>query len=267
MPKKTLTAKILEFIKDNPGVGVKDIATMMNISPNLARRIVYSLKNSGYVEKTGMGYIVTTKGEWLLRKLLPSVDSSFEEAPTVIQASMKEERKTKHAEERVEEKNEHLEIEAKRDKIELKTYEDLDNLKEKLFSLEKRLEEALSIIEETRKQIEELKRVLNEKIKEKKIKEDKSKEKPTKLPMPIMSIEEARSVLGPYFNTLVLNGRIEIIGSLAVDSSYYKEFRKKFPLSIKDAEKLPPMEQKLLEEMKRDARVIIHGGKYYKLIS
>ncbi len=268
MPKKTLTAKILEFIKDNPGVGVKDIATMMNISPNLARRIVYSLKSSGYVEKTGMGYIVTSKGEWLLRKLLPSTDSSLEETSFSIQTSMKEERKIEEPiEVREEEKKEHLVTEAKRDKIESKTHEDLDNLREKLFSLEKRLEEALGIIEETKKQIEELKRILNEKIKEKKTKEEKTREKPAKLPMPIMSIEEARAVLGPYFNTLVLNGKIEIIGSLAVDSDYYKEFRKKFPLSIKEAEKLPPMEQRLLEEMKRDARVIIHGGKYYKLIS
>lgn len=257
MPKKTLTAKILEFIRENPGVGVKDIATMMNISPNLARRIVYSLKSSGYIEKTGMGYIVTDKGEWLLRKLLPSIDGSSGEAPPTEQASMKEEKK------------EHIKLEAKKDEIEPENREDLDGLKEKLFSLEKRLEEALNIIEETKKQIEKLKQILNEKMKEKekKVGKDRPKEKPMKLPMPIMSIEEARSILGSYFNTLVLSGRIVIIGSLAVDSSYYKEFRKKFPISVKDAEKLPPMEQMLLEEMKRDARVIIHGGKYYKLIS
>ena len=82
-----------------------------------------------------------------------------------------------------------------------------------------------------------------------------------------MNVREAMDTLGPLFDQLRLEGRIEIIGSIVVDKEFYEEFKKKFPIPIKEAENLSPLEKMLLNEMIKDARVIIHAGKHYKLIS
>jgi len=57
------------------------------------------------------------------------------------------------------------------------------------------------------------------------------------------------------------------IGSLVVDSTFYHEFKSRFPLKVSDIDKLTTYEKLLLEEMRREALVILHAGKEYRLVS
>ncbi len=128
-----------------------------------------------------------------------------------------------------------------------KLYEEIESIKEKLDkigSLEKKQAKQIGIRAEV-------------------------KTKPKKregLPEPIMHFEEARRTIGLQLDTLIRSGQVVVVGSLVVDSEFYEEFKKRFPMSIRDAEKLPYMEKRLLEEMNREAIVIIRAGKYYDLV-
>ncbi len=257
MPKKTLMLRILEFLKEYSGATIKDIATTLGISMSLARTVVYRLRNNGYIEKAGKGYILTEKGEWFVNKFGEPREGSVEEVSieaayeTVLPREQEVEAGVKAQEYKT---------------IYPKTSEEsLTSLEEKIRQIEKeiiRIEEQIAgLRQELNKIREELKKAKTRRDRGKKNeKEEKS------LPKPIMYINEAMNVLGSVFNTLVYQGRIEVVGRLAVDKKYYEEFIKKFPLSVREAEKLSPLEKTLLEEMKRDARVILYAGKEYRLV-
>ncbi|ADI31753.1 winged helix-turn-helix domain-containing protein [Staphylothermus hellenicus] len=278
--KKTLTAKVLEIVWQNPGSTIKDVAIMLNISLPTARAILYKLKNNGYIEKTGKGYILTSKGEWFINNVLlkektggkESIEQKPEEKPV----------KT----ERVIVKNKR---EAEEDKKEIQAVieqKQLVGLEEKVMAKIKLLESRINELEKTIQRItadlESIKNMLKTGKEHAKIMEktEKPSSKPAlalgtkkparntenKLPAPIMYVYEAKNTLGPLLDSLIRSGKAEIIGSLIVDSEFYKEFKKRFPITISEAERLPPMEKKLLEEMNREAIVIIHAGKYYKLV-
>ncbi len=262
MPKKTLMLRILEFLKEYSGATIKDIATTLGISMSLARTVVYRLRNNGYIEKAGKGYILTDKGEWFVNKFGEPREESVEEVSI-------EARSEEATYEVILPKEQEVEAEIKTQEYKTiypkTTEEPLTNLEEKIRQIEKeiiRIEEQITgLRQELNKVREELKKAKIHRIKEK-----KNKKEEKGLPKPIMYINEAMNALGSMFNILVYQGRIEVVGRLAVDKKYYEEFIKKFPLSIREAEKLPPLEKTLLEEMKRDARVILYAGKEYRLV-
>ncbi len=270
MAKKTLMLRILEFLREYNGATIKDISSTLGISMSLARTVIYRLRNNGYVEKVGKGYILTEKGEWFVNKFGESKTTEetkpeekseetlkdTEQSPTqpYIQSSVKT--LDKYSEKIVEPE--------RRTEVSKPVNEDLLRTVEKrIADIEKEirmLENTLSNLkQELEKTKEELRKAMLHGKREKK-KDEKG------LPKPIMPINEAMSVLGSSFNTLVYQGKIEVVGRLAVDREYYNEFIKKFPLPVRDAEKLSPMEKTLLEEMKRDARVILYAGKEYRLV-
>lgn len=265
MPKKTLMLRILEFLKEYSGATIKDIATTLGISMSLARTIVYRLRNNGYIEKAGKGYILTDKGEWFVNKFGEPREGSVEEVSI-------EARSEEATYETILPKEQEVEAEIKAQEYKTiypkTTEEPLTNLEERIRQIEKeiiRIEEQIAgLRQELNKIREELKEL--KKAKTRRTKEKKNEKEEKGLPKPIMYINEAINALGSMFNTLVYQGRIEVVGRLAVDKKYYDEFIKKFPLSIREAEKLPPHEKTLLEEMKRDARVILYAGKEYRLV-
>ncbi len=276
MTRKTLTGKILEFINEFPGATLKEIAEYLEISPALTRSLIYKLKNNGYIEKAGKGYVLTKKGEWFVQNILKKAAKTSEESE-------------KEVEEKTEEKNIEK-IEEKMSTHEISIFKEphreeptqqqvidslvkrMNILEEHLKTLESRLQELLEELENLKKQVilakaSEQQSIETQKpVKENIVQPPSRQKKHDKLPEPIMSIQEARHKLGASLDTLIRTGKVEIIGNLVVDSEFYELFKKKFPLPIRDAEKLPPMEKRLLEEMNREAIVIIHAGKYYKLI-
>ncbi len=277
MTRKTLTGKILEFISEFPGATLKEIAEYLEISPALARSLVYKLKNNGYLEKAGKGYVLTKKGEWFVQNILKKTAKTGEKTEEEIEKMKSIKQET------IEEVHEkpiiYEEFKPKEPIKEQQSQQLIESLmkrinmlEEHLRTLESRLQQLLEELESLKKQVSYNKRSEQLAIETKKpVREDMIQPHPKqkeheKLPEPIMSIQEARHKLGPSLDTLIRTGKAEIIGNLVVDSEFYESFKKRFPLSIRDAEKLPPMEKRLLEEMNREAIVIIHAGKYYKLI-
>lgn len=233
--KETLTSKILQFLVENPGATIKELSLALGISQNLARKIIYRLKNKGFVEKSGDGYVLSGKGTWFLEDILKA---------------KKEPRKKRESEEKP----------SISKMIPIKE----EGFSEELFSSRindlmnkiKQIEEQLIKIKD---ELESLKKILDKWKKTERV-------VTRRLHKPVVSLQEAISMYGGLLESMRSEGSVILIGSLAVDREFYEEFRKKFPITIDDKEKLNEYEQILLEEMIKDARVIVSGGKLYKLI-
>ncbi len=276
MTRKTLTGKILDFINEFPGATLKEIAEYLEISPALARSLVYKLKNNGYIEKAGKGYVLTKKGEWFVQNILKKATKTNVETKKEVGEETEQEKTIEKNEEKTVTHETSMFKESREETVRQEVIESLmkrmNMLEKQLKTLESRLQRLLDELENLKKQVS-LARVserpnieTQKPVKENIVQPHPRQKKQDKLPEPIMSVQEARHKLGASLDTLIRTGKAEIIGNLVVDSEFYELFKKRFPLSIRDAEKLPPMEKRLLEEMNREAIVIIHAGKYYKLI-
>ncbi len=260
MTSKRLTTRVLEFLRENPGASIKDLSQFLQISLGMARSILYRLKNNGYIEKAGSGYILTGKGEWLLRRMLAEDTRRVRQAANeplpgrVVAKTGTPPLETSPPEPKAEEGA-------------MKPGVDAGVLRELMARIENLEERLVRIEEEVKKISRDVRRM---KAEAPLVKPDKAgrqrQEGHGTLPEKIMYIEDARSSLGKSFDKLVYEGKIVIVGGLVVDGSFYNEFISKFPLSLRDAEKLSPMEKRLLEEMKREAKVILRAGKRYELI-
>lgn len=233
--KETLTSKILQFLKENPGATIKEVAVALEISQDLARRIMYRLKNKGFIEKSGDGYVLSSKGAWFLEDILKP-------------------------------KREHEKIRESEEKPPIHTF---TPIKEESFSEEQilsKIDDLMNKVKQFEEQLTEFKEEL-ESLKKKIGKLKKPERVVTKrLHKPVVSIQEAVATYGGLLESMRSEGSVVLIGSLAVDKDFYEEFRKKFPMPVEDKEKLSEYEQALLEEMIKDARVIVSGGRIYKLI-
>ena len=254
---KTLTAKILVYLSENPGATIKDLSQVFNVNPNTIRNMIYRLRNNGYVEKAGNGYVLTSKGEWFVSKILKKEEVSESQEQVVVEGTEK-----KAGEESV---HVHREVVETPKKQEVKQVVSGEDIVKRISELEKEIEAIKKVIEDISREISELKEKIG--VGRKSVESRDREKKVEGLPKPVMNVREAMDTLGPLFDQLRLEGRIEIIGSIVVDKEFYEEFKKKFPIPIKEAENLSPLEKMLLNEMIKDARVIIHAGKHYKLIS
>lgn len=233
---RTLTAKILRFLAENPGATIKEVSRALGISQDLARSVIYRLRNKGFIEKSGDGYVVIGKGEWFLKDVLKAK----------AEGDVKE---------RESEAAEQTSIETMQGGLETSREQIISKINE-LMGKVKSIEEQLAGIKEELKVLE--KRVYEGRVAERSV--------TRRLHKPVVSLQEAVSIYGGLLESMRSEGSVIVVGSLAVDREFYDEFRKKFPIPVDDKSKLSEYEQILLEEMIRDARVIVSGGKLYKLI-
>ena len=247
MSKKSLTTKILEYLHEFPGAGIKDIASALGINAGLARAIIYKLKSKGLVEKAGNGYVLTTYAEESIAKQL---SKAREEQVAEIKEPSEESRKESLSSQSMiaKERTAHKPL-------------FLDNFNQRIIELERQISRLENELVRIRRELERLR----EEAKKFKI-EEKQRKRVERLPKPIMSVAEAQSILGDQLSSLIYTGKAVVIGSLIVDHEIYDEFISKLPLSRKDAEKLPEPEKLLLEEMKKEGRIYLHAGKVYKLV-
>ncbi len=260
MPAQKLTAKILGYINDYPGSTIKDLSIALGISVSMARAIIYRLKNNGYVEKAGMGYYITDKGLWLLSKMTGG----------------RGEKREKTIEETREEKEAPIEEKPKGDedisKVEgIAKGKGLESLIERIDTLERRIEDLENRVRDLESYLKRINNKFSSMGRRKGVGGEqvlgrRGVESEKTLPIPVMSIPDARNKLGSLYDKLIYEGRIIEVNTVVVDREFYDEFIKKFPITVKDAEKLPPLEKKLLDEMKKDARVILKAGKRYELV-
>lgn len=232
-----MVLEILKYIKENPGASPKDVALALGLDQSSVKKIIYKMRGKGFLEKAGGGYVLTSKGEWFLGKI----------------SGKHVEKKTIETETRVSERVERG--------VEAREEVDSHDLLNRLNDIENKIKKIEAMVENIKRELNSIKSFV-----EKTIEAERSSVIRRTLPIPVMSIQDAKQTLGPSFDTYRSEGRIVIIGSLVVDRDFYENFKKKFPIMISDKDKLSELEQVLLEEMIRDARVIISSGKQYKLI-
>jgi hypothetical protein len=51
-----------------------------------------------------------------------------------------------------------------------------------------------------------------------------------------------------------------------VERNFLVDFIKKFPIPVDKVEELQPMEKAVFNELRREALIILHGGKEYKIV-
>jgi len=142
---RTLTAKILEYIHDNPGASPKDLSRELGIGVNTLKTILYRLKNNGYVEKAGDGYILTSKGEWFVNKILRGEASiPVEEKPSIEAEQIEEVESSTQPQTTVD--SERIGVEEK--------------ISMRIESLEKRIEDLNKLVETLFKELELIKKEL-----------------------------------------------------------------------------------------------------------
>jgi hypothetical protein len=228
----------LEEVKSNPGLSLKELSRLLEVSQNTLKNIVYKLKSEGYIEKAGGGYVITPRGERFLDFL--------EKRRTTI---LGEEVGEKEPEERV--AKEESPPSTCTQSIARSEQELLSNIVNKLRELEKRV----SMLEAQMKNIELA--IASSRHK---------REGVITIDPPIQPINEAISKYGSLIDKLINENKLVRVGSLVVDASIYQEFRSRFPIKTSDIDKLNPLERQLLEEMRREAIVILHAGKEYRLV-
>ncbi|MEM4756496.1 MAG: winged helix-turn-helix domain-containing protein [Desulfurococcaceae archaeon] len=254
MSKKTLTFKVLEILRDNPGLSLKELSSMLNISVARIREVVYRLKSSGYLEKTGRGYILTGRGIKLLEYISgeKTMEKSFEAGKEEIPSQP-----ANQLEKAVEKEPgipQGVETGGGQQRVCINT-DEFNKLVDKVRTLEDRILKLEKSMEEMVKALEAFKR--------NRLKAD---HKHVFMELPVMSYNEALSKLGNILDRLIIEGKIVKIGSLVVDAEFYKEFRSKFPIRTAELDKLTHFEKILLEELRKEAMVVLHAGREYRFV-
>ncbi|MEM4489560.1 MAG: winged helix-turn-helix transcriptional regulator [Desulfurococcaceae archaeon] len=254
--KKTLQHRVLEYLKNNPGMSLKDLASIMEININSLKTIVYKLKSMGYIEKAGKGFILTQQGEKFLEYL--NKITNMEQQATVLGSRITREESVMSINESIIQKEIETEqkttIKHEKPSVKPQSNEDtrslLENIVNKINELEKRLNQ-LEL------QFKNLEKALN--LQQKKIEQ-------VSIHPPVMSYNEALTKYGSLIEKMISENKLFKIGSLVVDFAFYTSFKSKFPIKIADIDKLDQYEKLLLEEMRREALVVLHAGREYKLI-
>jgi len=235
----------------NPGLSVKEISELLGISVERARALLYKLKSSGFVERAGKGYMLTERGVRFLEYLEKSRKSASPERLEV--SSRQPAEKLEETTQMALAETPVVESESKRELVELpRTHLDIvEELRRRVESLEKR-------IESLERSVRDLEQALQAR---------RRRAESIVLEEPVMFYSDAVSKYGQvYVERLISEGRVKRIGALVVDSEFYREFKAKFPIKIQDADKLTHHEKILLDEMRREAMVVLFAGREYRLV-
>lgn len=243
---KPLLHRVLEILRENPGLSIKELSTLLDISVERVRGLLYKLKSSGFIEKAGKGYMLTERGLRFLEYLEKSKTPIHREEKPV------EETMRIHEETPQPTPPETPAIGSVQVATEISQFQDtIIDLKKKVEVLEKR--------------IEELERAL--KNLEKAIQARQKRTESLVLEEPVMFYNDVVNKYGQvYVEKMISENKVKKIGTLIVDSEFYKEFKAKFPIKIQDIDKLSHHEKILLDEMRREAMVVLFAGREYRLV-
>ncbi len=240
--KKTVKHRVLEVIRDNPGITLKELVEVIGTSQNLARAILYRLKAEGYIERAGKGYVLTKRGESFLKFLEAQKSDEVEKA----------EAKTQPTSTTPVQEPEQPEVQVGEQTTSRDVLEAISNLEARLRELERRV----ASLESTVRSLEHALATYTQR-----------KRESLTIEPPVQPYSDAVSRYGAHIDKLLSEGKLVRVGGLVVDASFYENFRSKFPIRVSDVERLDPHERALLEEMRREALVVLHAGREYRLVS
>lgn len=250
--KKSLYQKFLEALRDNPGASVKELASLTGLSVSKLRVVVYKLKTMGYVERAGKGYIVTERGLKFLEYLSRGSQARAPEETGVQPLELAEKVISGESDVRADAKaTEVPQTSVREQTCESGVPVSLVDVVERLRVLERRVQNLETQVKNLEKAITATQRKYE-----------------TRSPLEalVMHYSEAIAKYGPLVDKMVSEGKVVRVGSLVVDAEFYNSFKSKFPIKLVDLEKLSAHEKQLLEEMRKEALVVLHAGKEYRLV-
>lgn len=248
---KPLTYRVLEALYKNPGLSAKELSELLGVSVEKTRGVLYRLKSSGFIEKAGRGYMLTERGVRFLEYLEKSRRPAQRESAEGVAGKTETTRTSEEVAREVAPSP--LTPESRGGEVVTPAHANaLEELRKRIEVLEKRLED----LERT---VRDLERALQAR--------QKRAESSVFLEEPVMFYSDAVGRYGQALvERLISEGRVKRVGVLLVDSEFYREFRAKFPIKIQDVDKLSHHERVLLDEMRREAMVVLFAGREYRLV-
>ncbi|MEM3142455.1 MAG: winged helix-turn-helix transcriptional regulator [Zestosphaera sp.] len=230
--------KIIEYLKSNPGAMPREIADALGVSIGMVRIALLRLRELGYVVRSGKGgYVVKSgAGDLGARK---SVEDFYEET----QKQAKREASTR-AEKDSSTLREHLDIE-------------ISELRSEVNELKKIVE---SLSDRVNKIETEFTLLLKSLKTEKKVREEVSEASVDA----IVRVDILRN-RGVSVDSLVRSGNYVVVGNYVVLHSFMEEFKKRFPISLREVKNLKDEERELLNAMVSEGLAYLHAGKEYRL--
>jgi len=254
---RTYTLRVLELLDTAPSLTSREIADSLGIDVARAKDILERLRLGGYVEKVGRGYAITQRGKSLLAELTRHQNTSL---TSFIQG--KTEEKPGATGKTIE-----APVEQKENSPTGKASQPVQEASMRMDELVQRLKEIEIKVRDLEARIHSLENYVRELAKSRDSLAQATRDAVISMEEPVMSISEAQSRLGSLLERYLVEGRLTRIGSLIVDSAFLEEFKKKFPIKASDVARLSTAEKTLLEEMRREALVILYAGREYRLVS
>ncbi|ADV64689.1 hypothetical protein [Desulfurococcus mucosus] len=251
MQARSYTLKALELLNSAPSLSVRDVAEALGVDVARAKEILERLRYGGYVEKAGHGYAITEKGRALL------ADHAEQGSPTLTSFIQGKQGSTEAG-------GGKTGTDTPRQTPPQPVGEAPDALAKRVEELSNRLRELESRLRDIESRLASLEGFVRDAARRSGA-EARGGEG-LGMETPVMSIAEAQSRLGTLLEKYLVEGRLIRVGSLVVDSAFYGEFKKRFPIKAGDVGRLSPAERMLLEEMRREMMVILYAGREYRLV-
>lgn len=239
MMSENIYRKIIEYLKSNPGAMPREIADALGISIGMVRIALLRLRESGYVVRSGRGGYVVKSGSGELKEHKSADIEAYEEPP-----------KTPRKE---------VSTQAEKELGVLKDYinAEISELRSEVSELRKVIDSLSDRVSKIETEFTLLMKSLKS---EKKVREEVSEVGGDVM----MRVDVARN-RGISVDSLVRSGNYVIVGNYLVSQSFIEEFKKKFPISLKDVKNLTSEEKELLNAMVSEGLAYLHAGREYKL--
>lgn len=235
MMSENIYRKIIEYLKLNPGAMPREIADALGISIGMVRIALLRLRESGYVVRSGKGGYVVKSGSGELEGRRPADVGAYEESPKTT-----------------------------RKEVGTQSEKGLDALKDyinaEISELRSEVSELKKVVESLSDRVSKIEAEFTLLMKSLKS-EKKAREEAGEV---MMRVDVARN-RGISVDSLVRSGNYVIIGNYIVSQSFIEEFKRKFPISLKDVKNLTSEEKELLDAMVSEGLAYLYAGREYRL--
>lgn len=262
----SLEEEIINYLRENPGASIREIAEALGLSYSIVRSILYKLRNSGVVSKS-------EKGFYILRERTRYISPKRGVTQTSINVISDNVEYLRSSINEIMKRIENLEMKYENIHKDLAYLSSVKDLISQLKDLTNRINSKVTILE---KEIANLKKQIEALSKQALLAKRGliSREKDQKNPLQsmlmsrgIIEVEEAKRIVDlRTIHELVENDKAIIIGPYVVSKEYYNIFKRKFPIPLGEERRLSGIERKLLKVMLSEGLAYIHGGKEYRVI-
>jgi len=219
--------KVLAFLKNNPGATPREVADALGLPYNVVRYALLRLREAGYVVRS-------PRGGYLVRVGFPALDDieSTQSKNDDMQSGISTAELISIIEEL---RSMVMDLKAK-----------VDRLEQEINLLKKGIPAHRSRQRKDKKATDPLLNVLSSKG--------------------LITLGEARKLASKPIEAYVNEGVAIPVGNYLVSPEFLDNFKKKFPLSVSEIEKMSPEERGLLDSLIKEGLVYLHAGREYRII-